>query len=293
VVAACDGGCSWWNYTAPVFIQFYSLVNGGEWTRSNSSFQFNTTRPYDVALSGNTTLVSFHYSPPLVFEQRASGEWEILSDPFVFRDNATKEWWATEVDVDGDLACLDSSIFRRNDSKWTEVDNFPTSYYCAISDGTIAVDEDTGYNDYQIQLYEYNEGQDAVLPIQDPIIPEDWTYNNLALSNDYLIYGNDTVLVYKRNSAKQTYIFHQELAVTDYIWDLSLHENTLAVAAYNQTHIFVERNSTWVELAVLEQVYEDVAVSGQNLVASTDTEVHSYKLQNIEDCMASTPSLES
>jgi hypothetical protein len=216
-----------------------------------------------------------------------------MGDPFEFRDNATKVLWATEVDVDGDLACLDSSIFHRNGSTWTEVYNFPTySYECALSDGTIAVFEWEN-NDYQIQLYEYNEGQDAVLPIQNPIICEAYAYL-LAMKKGYLVYNNDetsTVLVYKRNSVNQPYIFHQELAGMGFIISLSLHDETLVVSADNQTHIFSELNGSWVEWTVLDQQYNNVAVSGQKLIASTLTEVHSYNLQNIEDCSAPTPPL--
>jgi hypothetical protein len=137
----------------------------------------------------------------------------------VFRDNATKEWWwGVSVDVDGDLACLvfltGSSMFRRNGSKWTEFHSFPTSFECILSDATIAVFGEKN-NDYQIQLYEFNEGQDAVLPIQDPIILEDFAHN-LALSNDYLAYSQvDSVFVYQRNSGNQTYIFHQKLAIAN------------------------------------------------------------------------------
>jgi hypothetical protein len=292
VVAVHDGD---WN----VSIQFYSLANIGEWT-TNLSFQFNATELNDVALSGNTALVSFWESPFLVFEQSAVGEWEITNDPFVFRDNATKEFmlWVGSVDVDGDLACLTdfevgSSLFRRNDSKWTEVRNSPTSVFCALANGTIAVTELTNNNDYQIQLYEYNEGQDAVLPIQDPIILEDYA-SSLALSNDYLVNSDTdgTVFVYKRNMGNRTYILHQKLTIPGKvsIWDLSLYENTLVVDTDHQTNIFSEQNGSWVERAVLYQKYYQVAVSGQNLVASTDTEVYSYNLQNIEDCMTPTPS---
>jgi hypothetical protein len=279
-------------------LQFYSLANTGKWTRLNSYIQFDTIVPNDVALSGNTAFVSFWASPPLVFEQSAAGEWEIVSDPFSIGDNATEEWWVGSVDVDGDLACLSfntgASLFRRNGSKWTEFHNFPLSSTssCALSDGTIAVYlyGEENYK-YQIQLYEYNESQDAVLPIQDPIILK-YFHADVALSDDYLVYTqDDAVLVYKRNSAKQIYIFHQELTFTDYISSLSLHENTLVVSDANQTHIFVEQNSAWVERTVLDQKYWNVAVSGQNLIASTSTKVHSYNLQDIEDCMAPTPSL--
>jgi hypothetical protein len=63
VVALRDGD----PYLNTTSIQFYSLVSSGEWTRSNSSFQFDVMEPYDVAFSGNTTLMSIFDSPPLVF----------------------------------------------------------------------------------------------------------------------------------------------------------------------------------------------------------------------------------
>jgi hypothetical protein len=202
-----------------------------------------------------------------------------VSDPFVFRDNATKEWglWYS-VDVDGDLALLDStSLFRRNGSKWTEL--YEASFRSALSNGTIAV---YGYenNHDQVQLYEYNEGQDTVLPIQDPIIPEAFA-EHLALSNGYLVYSHhDIVFVYQRSSVNQTSVLQQKLALNaNSIWDdwsytltvISLHDDKLVVATpfLDQTHIFVEHNGRWVELTVLDQDYLNVAVSGQNLIAST------------------------
>jgi len=109
------------------------------------------------------------------------------------------------------------NLYRRDDdNKWMQINTIESGVSggrCSISGDTIAVIILNG--SYSIQLYEYNQDQNSMTPVQDPIPTVQ--IDSMDLSNDYLVYrGFDfdkkesSAFIYHRNETNQTFTLHQQ-----------------------------------------------------------------------------------
>ena len=187
-------------YNGPVFVTFYTLNNDDEWQRVQSPIRVDDVSGSDgivrylVAISGATAFVGFseannNTGDVLVYEQDRFGEWVRVKDPFVHIANTAQSYFGSSIDIDGDLACVwDSNnmilYHRDDDRKWVQFDTIEDGFMCSISGDSIAVYANPGHS---IQLYKYNQDQNKVSPIQDPI-PTGYV-RSMDFSKDYLVYG--------------------------------------------------------------------------------------------------------
>ena len=321
----CTGIFSCFIYDGPAFITFYSLDNG-KWQRVQTPIRVDDVSNsdgrvmYSVSLSGSAAFVGFPYTNDdagivLVYKQNDFGEWVRVNDPFVHIDNTIKKWFGSSIDIDGDLACVwysnNMNLYHQDDDrKWVQFDTIEDGFECSISGDSIAVYANNP--GHSIQLYKYNQGQNKVSPIQDPI-PTARIFQSMDLRNDYLVYWDwDTdedeqsaFFIYYRDETNETYTLHQQLNITGPRYkSIALDDDILVVKGYNQTHIYsLQDDSNWVESITLDESYDDIFVdlmqketfeiSGRTLLFSTKNNNSSLSSKiyafNIQDCTQDMP----
>lgn len=158
-------------------ILFYSLEDDGEWKSVQTPIRVeNVGSSREVDISGTTAIVGYPYADQavLVYEQNQFGEWEERDDSFKQDDEGYLGWL---VDIDGDIACVRDlndpivNLFRRDGDKWIEFDEIVGGKSrCSIAGDSIAISKwDSELDSYVLQLYNYNQDLDEVVPTQDPI----------------------------------------------------------------------------------------------------------------------------
>jgi len=318
VVVAYDGKYStngFLAYDGPAFITFYLLDNNDEWQRVQAPIRVDdvTSRSNSVALFGGTAFIGFRYANDgagdvLEYKQNDFDEWERVKDPFVHTANTTQKGFnfgdEEGIDIDGDIACVavkddryllhtGVNIYHKDESKWVHFDTIE-GRDCSISGDIIAV-----YDWSSIQLYMYNQDENEIAPIQDPI--PTGSISSMDLSNDYLVYseivsGNwSSVLVYNQNEANQTFTLQQQLNITSNYTNslaLDIDNDILVVGSYNYIHIYSLQDDTWEEVTsngYLTYKPMDLKISGRTLITTDEndsTRVNSY---NIQDCTQDMP----
>jgi len=311
VIVALDKKYTSTSYDGPVYITFYLLDNDNEWQRLQSPILVdvsdnNGLPTPSVAMSGMTAFVGFPYADDeasfvLVYEQNQFGEWMRVDDPFIQTANATKPYFGSDIDVDGDLACVkdknDFNLFHRGDAgnnKWVQFDTIKDSWACSISGDTIAIKFGNS-----IQLYKYNHDQNEMAPTQEPISTTE-SVSSMDLINDYLVYLDwyeSTVYIYNRNEMNQTFTFHQKLHIYGRLRynSLTLDNDILVVAGDDHTYIYSLQDGDWVLSIAIDESFDDYQLSGRNLVttkynynftSSSSSEIYAF---NIQDCTQDMP----
>jgi len=155
-----------WGSGSPVFILFYTLENDG-WQRANAPIRVDdVVGAYEVALSGTTTFVGFQYAnggagTVGVYEQDQFRGWDKVEDPFIHDANASHVGFGMDVEIDGDLACVEEVgnvyLFHQESTKWVQFDMIAGASKCSISGDTIATWEYDSELDFFLQLYKYDQ----------------------------------------------------------------------------------------------------------------------------------------
>jgi len=265
---------------------------------------------YLVSLSGSAAFIGF---PPvsvfandgagdvLVYKQNDFDEWERVNDPFVHTANPNHKWFGSDIDIDGDLACVvddqNAYIYHQDhDSKWVQFETID-GRDCSISGDTIVVRSFDSESDQQyecLKLYNYIQEMNQLVSLQDPICIEHvawWHIESIDfLSNDYLIfwkshYNGGVVFIYYRDQSNHTFTLHQQLNSNRSLVELD--NNILVVGGDNQTHIYELQNGSLMESITINKSFDNYHLSRQNLIATTnyansaETEIYHF---NIEDC---------
>ena len=242
---------------------------------------------YSVAISGKTAFVGFPdanegYGAVVVYEQNEFGVWEKVEDPFI-RDagftydhnSKSSYYFGQNLDIDGDLACVGDSIFRKDGNRWVQIDRIDGPVYgdralCSIAGDTIAIDIGRGRG---VELYKYNTNLDGRVPLQDPIpTGTGWdlvSSRSLDLSRDYLVYTGDLldIVIYRWEETNQTFVLLQQPNVYDpdlyTVNQLALDKDILILGRISNTHVFSEKNGIWEETITLNQSYDSYQLTGR------------------------------
>jgi hypothetical protein len=221
-----------------IVINFFSLTGDGVWENSAS---FNTgidSAFHHASLSGKTAFVETNSAEVgtqiLVYEQNTASEWEEVQHPIEFEDDVDLVF--VSCDLDGDLACITDRIYGRTGNKWIHFDTKNGSA-CTIYGNTVAIEEiylQENITTIQKHLFKYNEIQNALFPIQDPILSQ------YCRSNDYLAFLDDcdeALYIYRLDPESETYTFHQQISMEGvFPLGIEMNNDVLAVAEFNHNN---------------------------------------------------------
>jgi hypothetical protein len=250
----------------------------------NEYFWLKYYYDYNVALSGDTTLVSFDDATEAFVYEYNSGSWVKKEDtirPGLSPQNNQIE--APRVDIDGDLACIcvgSCHVYRREDNVWVSTADFleTTGGKCSIVENSIAIYS----NDDGLKMYKYETDRNDVVPIQDYSIP---AYYGFAVSESNFVYANidGGVSILERSNDSEPYAFAQKLNDLEHTGSFALEDNLLVIGQYDRTTIYSKEDGAWIEKAEINSMYHGHQLSDGVLLAMNDHAV--VEAYNLHDCM--------
>eukprot|EP00580_Thalassiosira_gravida_P017282 CAMPEP_0201664684 /NCGR_PEP_ID=MMETSP0494-20130426/6063_1 /ASSEMBLY_ACC=CAM_ASM_000839 /TAXON_ID=420259 /ORGANISM="Thalassiosira gravida, Strain GMp14c1" /LENGTH=825 /DNA_ID=CAMNT_0048143503 /DNA_START=29 /DNA_END=2506 /DNA_ORIENTATION=- len=277
-----------------------------------------------------------------VYEKNELGEWENAGEIFVTKNDDDDESpvmnFGQSLDMDGRFACVSDLnyfyLFRRtanendeyedgyenkigdnnnNNITWVQFDKMERGRErygkCSIANNTFAIQSYVSSTKKALQLYEYDEELQGVIPLQDRFE----RFGPMTLGLDRLVYlkppppsssgsgGGGGVFVYHReeeegddnvtetsgSSSSGIFILRQELS-PDHASPkgmLAIDNGLIVVGEKKWVHIYSEQeDEVWVETETItfEKPYKEFLFSGHNLVGVNGDGVQVF---NVESCV--------
>ena len=252
-----------------------------------------------VAISGNAAFVGFpdaydNVGTVIVFHRNQAGKWKKVNDPFIMYSPAPYVSFGYGLAIDGNLAVVATDnrsdnkilVFRRESDKWVQIDIFNGRCPCSISGDVIVSLKADDIWKVVLQLYKYTADTGTFTPIQDSVPVG--TVKQVDSSHDYFIYwdaaasridgriSESNTFMFHREDGNQTFTFFRKFNISGENDALSIDNDILVISG----HVFSLQNGIWVETFILDRQFDEYKLSGRRLLAKSNDEVVSFRIDN-------------